>query len=88
MLAPLKVATTTSAVIISIGDTAAIVPYFISGSLIPIFAVPAVTGLMAGARIGAKVAVRIKAKYVRYILTFILLFAGVRLIWVGLWMIK
>jgi len=88
MLAPLKVATTTSAVIISIGDTAAIVPYFISGSLIPIFAVPAVMGLMVGARIGARVAVRTKARYVRYILTLILLFAGIRLVWVGLWMMR
>jgi hypothetical protein len=86
MSAPLKVATTTSAVIISIGDTAAIFPYFMSGSIIPIFAVPAVTGLMVGARVGSSVAVRIKARYIRYILVLILIFAGVRLIWVGLWM--
>jgi hypothetical protein len=74
-------------VIISIGDTAAVFPYFMSGSIIPIFAVPAVMGLMIGARVGSSIAVRIKARYVRYILVFILLFAGLRLIWVGIWMI-
>lgn len=84
MLAPLKIATTTSAVVISIGDTAAIFPYFMYGSLLPIFAVPAVAGLMTGARFGSAVAVRVKAKYIRYTLTTILLFAGIKLIWVGL----
>jgi hypothetical protein len=88
MLAPLKIATTTSAVVISIGDTAAIFPYFMSGSLLPIFAVPAVAGLMTGARFGSAVAVRVKAKYIRYTLTTILLFAGIKLIWVGLWMLE
>ncbi len=86
MSAPLKVATTTSAVMISIGDTAAIFPYFMSGSIIPIFAVPAVLGLMTGARLGSYIAVRIKARYVRYILVFILISSGLKLIWVGLWM--
>lgn len=87
MLAPLKVATTTSAVVISIGDTAAVFPYMMSGSIIPIFTIPAVSGLMSGARVGSAVAVRIKASYVRYILTFLLLFAGIKLAMVGAWML-
>lgn len=88
MLAPLKVATTTSAVVISIGDTAAVFPYLMSGSIIPIFAIPAITGLMSGARVGSTVAVRIRAKYVRYILTLLLLFAGIKLVLVGIWMLE
>ncbi len=88
MLAPLKVATTTSAVVISIGDTAAVFPYMMSGSIIPIFAIPSVSGLMSRARVGSSVAVKIKAKYVRNILTFLLLFAGIKLLLVGAWMLR
>ncbi len=40
-----------------------------------------------GARVGSSLAVKMKAKYIWYVLISILLFAGVRLIWVGIWMI-
>ncbi len=84
MLTPLKVATATSVTMISLGDTAAIFPYLMSNSIVPIFAVPAVAGLMTGAEIGSRIAVRVKPKIVRYILIGILFFAGIRLIITGL----
>jgi len=42
---------------------------------------------MSGARVGSAVAVRIKAGCVRYTLTLLLLFAGVKLVMVGAWML-
>jgi uncharacterized membrane protein YfcA len=84
MSVPLKVATASSVTMISLGDTAAIFPYLMSNSLIPIFAVPAVAGLMVGAEIGSRIAVRVKPRVVRYILIGILFFAGIKLITTGL----
>jgi len=84
MSTPLKVATATSVTMISLGDTAAIFPYLMSNSIIPIFAVPAVSGLMVGAEIGSRIAVRVRPRIVRYILIGILFFAGIRLIITGL----
>lgn len=43
---------------------------------------------MSGARVGSSVAVKIRAKYVRNILTFLLLFAGIKLLLVGAWMLR
>ncbi|WP_202320282.1 sulfite exporter TauE/SafE family protein [Archaeoglobus neptunius] len=84
MLAPLKVATTTSAVIISLGDTAAIFPYLMANAIVPIFAVPAVAGLITGAEIGSRIAVRVRPSVVRYILIGILFFTGSKLVLTGL----
>ena len=84
MSAPLKLATASSITIISLGDTAAVFPYLLSNSLIPLFAVPAVTGLMTGAEIGSRIAIRVRPSFVRYVLIGILLFAGVKLIITGL----
>ncbi len=84
MSTPLKVATASSVTIISLGDTAAVFPYLMSNSLIPIFAVPAVAGLMTGAEVGSRIAVKVRPGFVRYVLIGILLFAGVKLIVTGL----
>lgn len=80
MLAPLKVAATCSKVMIGIGDTAAIWPYAIAGGIFPLFAVPCVIGLIVGTLIGAKIMLKIKAGFVRWIIIFIMLFTGIRLI--------
>lgn len=84
MSTPLKVATASSVTIISLGDTAAVFPYLMSNSLIPIFAVPAVAGLMTGAEMGSRIAVKVKPGFVRYVLIGILLFAGAKLVITGL----
>lgn len=84
MMAPLKVAVATSAVIISLGDTAAVFPYVMSESVIPLFAVPAVLGLIVGAEIGSRIAVRIRARYIRYVLIVIMIGTGVQLVYKGL----
>ena len=83
MMAPLKVAVASSAVMISIGDTAAVFPYLMSNSIIPLFAVPAVLGLMLGAEIGSRLAVRIRARFIRYVLIVIMLGTGLELIYKG-----
>ncbi len=83
MMAPLKVAVASSAVMISIGDTAAVFPYLMSNSIIPLFAVPAVLGLMVGAEIGSRLAVRIRARFIRYVLIVIMLGTGLELIYKG-----
>jgi uncharacterized membrane protein YfcA len=80
MLVPLKVAAATSAVIISLGDTAAIFPYLMSNSVFPVYAVPTIAGLILGAEIGSRIAVKVKAGIIRYVLIAIMLGAGLKLI--------
>jgi uncharacterized membrane protein YfcA len=84
MLTPLKVAAASSAVIISLGDTAAVFPYLMSNSIFPVYAVPTITGLILGAEIGSRIAVKVKAKVIRYVLITIMLGTGVKLIITGL----
>lgn len=83
MLAPLKVAAATSAVIISLGDTAAVFPYLMSNSVFPVYAVPTIAGLILGAEIGSRIAVKVKAKIIRYVLIAIMFGTGVKLIVTG-----
>jgi len=84
MLVPLKVAAATSAVIISLGDTAAVFPYLMSNSVFPVYAVPTITGLILGAEIGSRIAVKVKPKVIRYVLIAIMLGTGVKLVITGL----
>ncbi len=80
MLAPLKVAATCSKVLIGIGDTAAIWPYAMAGGIFPLFAVPCMIGLIVGTLIGAKIMLKVKAGFVRWIIIVIMFGAGIRLI--------
>jgi uncharacterized membrane protein YfcA len=84
MLAPLKVAAASSAVIISLGDTAAVFPYLMSNSIFPVYAVPTITGLVLGAEIGSRIAIRVKPKTIRYVLIAIMVGTGVKLVITGL----
>ena len=84
MLVPLKVAAATSAAIISLGDTAAVFPYLLSDAVFPVFAVPTIAGLILGADIGSRVAVRVKAQSIRRVLIGIMLGTGVKLVYTGL----
>jgi len=83
MMVPLKVAAASSAVIISLGDTAAVFPYLMSNSIFPIYAVPTITGLILGAEMGSRIAVRVKPKFIRNVLIAIMLGTGVKLVIAG-----
>ncbi len=80
MMAPLKVAAASSKVLIGIGDTAAIWPYIMQGTIFPLFAVPCMIGLILGTIIGAKIMLRVRAGFVRYLIIGIMFLSGARLI--------
>ncbi|NDY41362.1 sulfite exporter TauE/SafE family protein [Dissulfurirhabdus thermomarina] len=77
MGAPIKVATSTSMAIITINDAAACWIYLSKGALLALILIPAIIGIYIGAKIGAKIAERAKPVFVRYLVMFILLAAGV-----------
>jgi len=83
MMTPLKVAAASAAVIISLGDTAAVFPYLMSNAVFPIYAVPTIAGLMCGAELGSRLAVKVKAQTIRYVLVAIMLGTGVKLVFTG-----
>ena len=80
MLAPLKVAAASSKLLIGIGDTAAVWPYMMSGGVFPLFAVPCMIGLVVGTIIGARIMVRIKAGFVRWLIIAIMFGSGTKLL--------
>lgn len=80
MMAPLKVAATCSKVMISLGDTAAVWPYIVGGGMFPLFAVPSMIGLIIGTLIGARIMLKVKAGFIRWIIIVIMIGAGIRLI--------
>jgi hypothetical protein len=80
MLAPLKVAAASSKVLIGIGDTAAVWPYIKGGAIFALFAVPCVLGMVIGTIIGAKLMIKIKAGFVRWLIIAIMAGAGIKLI--------
>lgn len=84
MLAPLKVAAASSKVLIGVGDTAAVWPYLNHGGIFPLFAVPAMIGLVLGTIIGAKIMLRIKAGPIRYLIIAVMMFSGVKLVFDGI----
>ena len=79
MLAPLKVAAATTKVLIGVGDTAAVWPYIRGGGLFPLFAVPCMIGLVTGTYIGARVMIRVKAGFIRYLIIVIMFGSGIKL---------
>lgn len=80
MMAPLKVAAASSKVLIGIGDTAAVWPYMMDGGIFALFAVPCVLGLVIGTIIGAKIMLRVKAGFVRYLIIAIMFGSGIKLV--------
>jgi len=80
MLAPLKVAAASSKVLIGIGDTAAVWPYKKDGAIFALFAVPCVIGMVIGTIIGAKIMIKIKAGFVRWLIIAVMAGAGIKLI--------
>lgn len=80
MMAPLKVAAASSKVLIGVGDTAAVWPYIMKGGIFVLFAVPCMIGLVIGTMIGARMLLKIKAGFVRYLIIALMLFSGVKLV--------
>ena len=80
---PIKVATSTSMVIITLNDSAAVWVYLSRGAILPLLTLPSIVGITVGARIGARVAVRAKPKFVKYVVMGILLFAAISTILKG-----
>jgi uncharacterized membrane protein YfcA len=80
---PLKVAAGSSGLILSLSSSAAWI-YLNNGAVLPIIAVPAVVGMMLGAKIGARLLTVLKAALVRRLVIAMLLFAGGRSLLVGL----
>jgi len=76
MGAPIKVATSTSMLIIT-ANAPAIGIYLTKGAILPSIVIPSILGITIGARIGAKVAEIIKPVFVRYLVLGILFLAGI-----------
>lgn len=83
MLAPLKVAATTTTVLMGVGDTAAVWQYMKGGAIFPLFAAPCLAGSMLGAIIGSKIMIRVNAAYVRWIIIGIMYGSGAKLVMDG-----
>jgi hypothetical protein len=81
---PLKVAAGTSGMILSVASSSAGWYYLNEGAVLPMIAVPSVVGMMAGARIGARLLHVLKASVIRKMVIGLLLFAGVRALLKGL----
>ncbi len=84
MGAPIKIATSTSMMIITINDAAAAWVYIANGAVLPVIVIPSVIGITIGARIGAKLAVKAKPKFVKYIVLAVMLLAAVLDIYKGI----
>jgi hypothetical protein len=72
MGAPLKIAVATSNLIIAVSSTTAAWVYINKGALLPAIAIPAILGMMAGTRIGAKLLARVDSGLVRRVVIVLL----------------
>ncbi len=81
---PLKLSVGTSQFLISITDSTAAWVYINSGAVIPMIIIPSVTGMMIGSTIGAKILVHTKPQAIKYLVIFLLFFAGIRALLKGL----
>jgi uncharacterized membrane protein YfcA len=83
MLAPLKVAATSSSVLIGIGDTGAVWSYLKAGGIFPLVAIPSVIGMVVGATIGSQIMLRIRPSFVRWVIIAAMVGSGVKLVFDG-----
>lgn len=84
MGAPLKVSAGTSSLVLSLVDSSAAWVYINRGAVLPMVAVPSVVGMMAGAKIGARLLHVLKGSVIRKLVIALLLFAGFRALLKGL----
>ena len=85
--APLKVSVATSGVVLSVVDTSAAWVYLNRGAVLPLITVPAIVGMMLGAKIGARLLRVASAATVRRVVIALLLVSGLRALLkgTGLW---
>ena len=85
--APLKVSVATSGVVLSVVDTSAAWVYLNRGAVLPLITVPAIVGMMLGAKIGARLLRVTSAATVRRVVIALLLVSGLRALLkgTGLW---
>jgi len=75
---PLKVAAGTSGLVLSLASGSAVWVYLNQGAILPLIALPAVLGMMLGARIGARLLHVLSGTVLRRLVIGVLLFAGLR----------
>jgi uncharacterized membrane protein YfcA len=85
--APLKMSVATSGVVLAVVDTSAAWVYLHSGAVLPMLVVPALVGVMLGAKIGARLLRVAPTGIVRRIVIALLVIAGLRALakGTGLW---
>ncbi|MET1124102.1 MAG: sulfite exporter TauE/SafE family protein [Archaeoglobaceae archaeon] len=76
MGAPLRIAVSTSMLIIALNDAAAMWVYIAKGAVLPLIVVPSVFGVFIGARIGAMIAERVRPRIIRLVVLGIMLLAA------------
>lgn len=74
---PIKVATSTTMLIISANSAAASWVYLANGAVLPLLVLPSVLGMTLGARIGTRLAMKAKPRVVRYLVMGIMLFSAI-----------
>jgi uncharacterized membrane protein YfcA len=78
---PLKMAAATSGLIIVANSGSAAWVYLREGALDPFIVMPALAGMIAGTRMGAKFLGRVRPRTVRLLVITVLVLAGVRTLW-------
>lgn len=84
MAIPLKVAAACSGILIGMGDCIGVWPYLLAGAIFPLFVAPWLVGQVLGGLIGAHVLIKVKVKFVRFILIGMMSFSSFGLITRGL----
>ncbi len=81
---PIKVAAACSGIVVGMGDSVSVWPYFFAGAIIPLFAALWLAGQVLGGIVGARILIKVRAGTIRVVLVGILLFAGFGLVLKGL----
>ncbi len=79
--APIHRSTSTSTFMMGLTAAAGCVAYYVRGELLIALAAPLVAGVLIGARLGPRAAVRIKAAGIRRAFVFVLVFVAIRMSW-------
>jgi len=81
---PLKVAAASSGVLLGVGSCSGIWPYLLNGAIIPLFVAPWMVGQVLGGLLGAHILIKVKARFVRFLLIGIMFFTSFALVTKGL----
>ena len=84
MSLPLKVAVACSVTTLAIGDAPGLWVYIHSGAVMPPLLAIIVPGVMIGASAGSKLALRVRARVMRYVVMAVMLTSAIQLIYRGL----